>query len=64
MLIRLYKLTGKRLAVHQVLKRYRCFVDQVVRTYRGGVNRADVAERCTRLTPVSFIGLIRESAER
>jgi hypothetical protein len=44
----------------------RCWyvLDKVLRTIRGMMNRVDVVETCKRLTPISFVGLIRESAEK
>jgi len=44
--------------------RFWCVLDQIVRATLGKVNRADVVNLCKRLTPISFVGLIRESAEK
>ena len=62
-LMRLHQWTGERLALHQIPKRW-YVVEQIPRTSRGKMNRAEVEKFCKRLTPVHFVGLPRESTEK
>jgi len=58
-LTRLNQWTNEHLAAHQIPKRW-YIVEQIPRTSRGKLNRAEVVEFCQRSTPALVVGLRRE----
>jgi oxalate---CoA ligase len=57
-LVKLHEWTAARLAAHQMPKRW-YLLEEVPRTSRGKVNRADVASRCEGREPIPYTALLK-----
>jgi acyl-CoA synthetase (AMP-forming)/AMP-acid ligase II len=57
----LHRWASEHLAKHQLPQRW-YVVDEIPRTSRGKVSRANVAEQCASRTPVNMAALLRDSA--